>query len=472
MTERGNCRAIVKPVEFAVGTEAVGFATASCAHPAILETLQPAQIAGRFSIFAADPVEMVTVDAASDDPIARLIERVGQFPKLTSPPCEFPFAGGWIGHISYEAGIPRKLVEQRESAFDFPLLRFGLYDHLLVFDHIAERWWASAIEWEGCLPQRSPAPLRLKVLRERVEKARRLEFIEPAAPMRAEAAEAMMREPYDARVKRIKQYIEAGDIYQANLAQRFRVETDGAPFDLYRRVRSENPSPYAAFLSWDDRAIISASPELFLDLRGNRVVTRPIKGTRPRCGVEAVDSRSRIELETSEKERSELNMIIDLLRNDLGRVCEYGTVRVSDAGSIEAHPTVFHRVATIEGRLAGGKSWSDLLGAAFPGGSIVGAPRIRAMQIIRELEPFARGPYCGAIGWIGLDRNMTLSIAIRTMVWRDGTVDVFAGGAIVAESNADAEYKEILAKAAGLLRSLNAEPAEKRARRGEEVSAS
>ncbi len=263
---------------------------------------------------------------------------------------------------------------------------------------------------------------------------------------------------YDSRVDRIKQYIEAGDIYQANLAQRFRIETNGTPFEIYRHIRSENPSSYAAFFSWDDRAIISASPELFLELRGDRVVTRPIKGTRPRSGVEAVDSLACNGLEKSEKERSELNMIIDLLRNDLGRVCDYGTICVRNSGTIEAHPTVFHRVATIEGRLANGKSWADLMGAAFPGGSIVGAPKIRAMQIIRELEPFARGPYCGAIGWIGLDGNMTLSIAIRTMVWRAGTVDVYSGGAIVAESDADSEYEEILAKVAGLLSSLNAKP--------------
>jgi aminodeoxychorismate synthase component I len=350
------------------------------------------------------------------------------------------------------------LVGDREGAQDFPFLRFGLYDHALVFDHLAKRWWAAAIEWENCQASRPPAAVRLRVLRDRLEKACRLDIPEPANQQNRVACEALTRAQYDSRVKRITRYIAAGDIYQANLAQRFRIETSGTPLEIYRRLRSENPSSYTAFLSWDDRAILSASPELFLELRGGQVVTRPIKGTRPRSSMDTLDSASCNDLENCEKEKSELNMIIDLLRNDLGRVCEYGTVRVSDVGSIEAHPTVFHRVATIEGRLAGENNWSDLLEAAFPGGSIVGAPKIRAMQIIRELEPFARGPYCGAIGWIGLDGNLTLNIAIRTMVWRGGTVDVFAGGAIVAESNADFEYEEILAKAAGLLSSLNALP--------------
>jgi len=204
-------------------------------------------------------------------------------------------------------------------------------------------------------------------------------------------------------------------------------------------------------------AILSSSPELFLDLRDGHVVTRPIKGTRPRTGDPRIDAMARRELAESEKDRAELTMIVDLLRNDLGRVCSFRTVQVRDPGEIEEHPTVYHRVATIEGDLKTGLGWSDLLRAAFPGGSVTGAPKIRAMQIIRELEPTPRGIYCGSIGWIGLDGAMSLNLAIRTIVQRGDVVHLYAGGGIVAQSTPDGEYAETLAKLRGMLRALNAE---------------
>lgn len=459
MTQRPKCKAVIEAIDLPARPESVAAMTANRANPAILETLQPAEVAGRYSIFAADPLEVFTVGEQDDAPLAALTSRVDDCPVLKRYEHELPFVGGWIGYISYEAGVPRHLVNARETKLKVPLLRFGLYDHALVFDHRDKRWWATAIEWNGRYSSATSISARLETLRSRIENAGRLKLPELADPERSVAKEATTRAQYDARVARIRNYIEAGDIYQANLAQRFMIEFEATPFELYRRVRANNPASYAAYIRWDDNAIVSASPELFLNLRGDSVVTRPIKGTRPRSGVESIDARARRDLEMSPKDRSELNMIIDLLRNDLGRVCEYGSIHVKQTGEIETHPTVFHRVATIEGRLAPGKNWSHLLEAAFPGGSIVGAPKIRAMQIIRELEPFARGPYCGAIGWIGLDGSMTLSIAIRTMAWRAGTIDLLAGGAIVAESQAQAEYDEILAKASGLLSSLNAEPA-------------
>jgi len=264
----------------------------------------------------------------------------------------------------------------------------------------------------------------------------------------------MSREDYLRKVQRIKRYIAAGDVYQVNLTMRFAVNTTAQPYEIYQRLCDINPASHAAFLHYDDFAIISASPELFLDLRDGHVITRPIKGTRPRTGEPSRDAVARRELETSEKERAELNMIVDLIRNDLGRVCEYGTVRVTDPGSIEELPTVFHRVATIEGRLAEGKTNLDLLAATFPGGSITGAPKIRAMQIIRELEPTPRGVYCGSIGWIGLDGSMSMNIAIRTMVQVRDTVYVYAGGGIVADSDPEQEYEETLLKASAMFRAL------------------
>ena len=218
-----------------------------------------------------------------------------------------------------------------------------------------------------------------------------------------------------------------------------------------------NPSSHAALLPWDGAAIVSASPELFLDLRDGRAVTRPIKGTRPRTGDAPLDAIHRRQLGQSDKERAELAMIVDLMRNDLGRVCAFGSIRVTDPGRIEQHPTVFHRVATIEGMLSPGRDWLDLLRASFPGGSVTGAPKIRAMQIIDEIEETPRGVYCGSIGWIGLDGSMSMNIAIRTMLQTRSKVHIYAGGAIVADSEPEQEYEEMLAKASGMFRALNCE---------------
>ncbi|MBN1510849.1 MAG: aminodeoxychorismate synthase component I, partial [Phycisphaerae bacterium] len=267
-------------------------------------------------------------------------------------------------------------------------------------------------------------------------------------------APQMSRADYLARVDRIREYIAAGDVYQVNLTQRFSTRTAVRPIELFRRLCRVNPAPFAAFLAWDDKAVLSASPERFLDVRGRRVVTQPIKGTRPRVGDPVLDPVRRDELMQSEKDRAELNMIVDLLRNDLGRVCRFGSVRVLSAGAMEEHPTVFHRVATITGELADDCTWADLLRATFPGGSITGAPKIRAMQIIDELEPTPRDVYCGAVGCIGLDGSLSLNVAIRTMVMRGSVVHLYAGGGIVADSEPEAEYEETLAKAAGMIRAF------------------
>jgi para-aminobenzoate synthetase component 1 len=225
---------------------------------------------------------------------------------------------------------------------------------------------------------------------------------------------------------------------------------------VYRRLRVSNPAPLSALLIYGDSAVINASPELFLSLRDRHVVTRPIKGTRPRTGDEALDAVWSRELLESEKDHAELTMIVDLLRNDLGRVSEYRSVRVLAPADLEAHPTVFHLVGTIEGRLRPECTWADLFQATLPGGSITGAPKIRAMQIIDELEPTERSVYCGAIGYIGLDGSLQLNVAIRTMILDRGRIHLFGGGAIVADSDPDDEYDETLAKTAGLARSLQA----------------
>jgi para-aminobenzoate synthetase component 1 len=259
-------------------------------------------------------------------------------------------------------------------------------------------------------------------------------------------------------VRRVKDYIAAGDIFQANFTQRFETAVDVDPRELYVRLRRRNPSPFAAFLdAGRGRAVLGSSPERFLRLRGRDIETRPIKGTRPRGGTPAEDKTSAEELLASAKDAAELAMIVDLERNDLGRVADYGSVRVAEARTLEAYPTVFHLVATVTGELAAGRDAVDLIKASFPGGSITGAPKVRAMEIIEELEPTARSVYTGGLGWIDLAGDMDINIVIRTMLYDRGRVTYQVGGGIVADSDPEAEYDECLAKGRALAEVLGGE---------------
>jgi len=266
-------------------------------------------------------------------------------------------------------------------------------------------------------------------------------------------ASTFSRTEYEAAVARAIEYIRAGDIFQVNLSQRFSVSTVQSAQAIYQRLMERSPAHYGGLLDYGDFALLSNSPELFLRVTHEadgrrRILTRPIKGTRPRsAGME-------MELEDSLKDQAELNMIVDLERNDLGRVCEIGSVRVTQPRTIEAHPTVFHGVASIEGGLRREVSLIDLLRAVFPGGSITGAPKIRAMQIIDELEPVRRGPYCGAIGYIGAGGEMEFNVAIRTMILQNGLAYIPVGGGIVADSTPAGEYAETLVKARAMFEAL------------------
>lgn len=426
----------------------------------VLESSLPDSTYGRFSIMAFDPIEIFTAHGGvCPCPFQALAERAAAYPVVREAP-SLPFAGGWIGFFAYEAGHGLERIRHaRAGAADMPLARFGLYDSAAIFDHQSGAWTLMAVDWpSGSSPRRSPAAVRLAALRSQLEKARgALPDEGTPAIDRSAMRSNMSRHAYLAKVEKVKRYIEAGDVYQVNLTQRFSANVGSSPGELYRCLRRFNPSPYSAFLHWDDKAILSSSPELFLELRGGCVLTRPIKGTRPRAGDPEIDAAYRRALCASEKDRAELNMIVDLLRNDLGRVCEFGTIRVDCAGEIEEHPTVFHRTATIRGRLDSGRTWVDLLRATFPGGSVTGVPKIRAMQIIGELEPTERGVYCGSIGTIGLDGSLSLNIAIRTMVQVGSVVHLYVGGAIVADSTPEDEYDETMAKAAGMLRALGCE---------------
>ena len=451
-------RTVVNTVEASPNVEAVICSWAAERQPAILESSRHDKTYGRFSIFACNPVSDFELPAgAAGCPLEHLANALTAYPSSPTPPPPVPFAGGWIGFLSYEAGLSsERIAHPAWDAAPVPFARFCLYDTVAVHDGRTGQWYVGGIDWPaGFADKRPPLAQRMRDVRTRLEDAERqgsspLQFREATATLEPN----MSRDAYLAKVAAIRRYIEAGDVYEVNLTRRFTTHTKASAVSLYRRLRRTDPSSHGALLIGREHSIISSSPELFLQLRAGAVVTRPIKGTRPRTGDAAIDHSHRIDLEQSPKERAELNMIVDLLRNDLGRVCRFGTVRVTEPGAVEEHPTVFHRVASIEGRLRANVRWPDLLRATCPAGSITGAPKIRAMQIISELEPTPRGVYCGSIGWIGLDGSMSMNVAIRTMLKHGDTVHAYAGSAIVADSCAESECEEIDAKLVGMARAL------------------
>ncbi len=436
--------------------------------PALLESGPGFGAAGRWSILAAHPRLVFERDGRRSkagpgfgpraltalDDLLRRLHLAG--PRTSTDTDRPPFQGGLIGYFGYDMAPwlerlprrPRPAVMGSLAAHPprMPDVRFALYDTFVAVDHAtgaAELWavdllgeGAAATErrWEGwrtALDRPAPAP-------------------RPDS-FRTPPESNFTREAYLAAVRRALEYIAAGDIFQVNLSQRFAArlgEVEG--LDLYLRLKARSPAPFAAFLGWGDSAIVGASPESFYQVRGDHIITRPIKGTRPRGGSPGEDARLIGELTASAKDRAELTMIVDLERNDLGRVCRYGSVRVTEPLAVESFAQVHHLVATVEGRLRPGVGPIDVVRAVFPGGSITGAPKIRAMEIIDELEPTLRGPYTGAVGYFSRGGTSAFNIAIRTMLVERDVVSYQVGGGIVADSEPEAEYEETLHKGRGV----------------------
>jgi para-aminobenzoate synthetase component 1 len=396
-----------------------------------------------------------------------------------------PFQGGAAGFVGYDWGrvLEPRIPPPHVADLGLPDAMFGLYDVVLAWDHQLDEGWIVSTG--------DPASGAARAARARARLAETLRWLATPAP--AGLGEALVAAPgpctsdvaaapsypvigvedaeavglrstfthrgYLSAVQRVREYILAGDIFQANLSQRFEAPLGEPPGRLYARLRRRNPAPFGAWLSLDDVTILSVSPERFLRLEDRAVETRPIKGTRPRGLGPMHDEALGRELTESEKDRAENVMIVDLLRNDLSRVCTPGTVRVPELFHLEQHPTVLHLVSTVTGTLRPGHRAADLLRASFPGGSITGAPKVRAMEIITELEPTQRGPYCGMLGYVSVTGTMDTSIAIRTCVVRDGTVYFSGGGGIVADSDPELEYRETLHKVQGIVRTLADRPA-------------
>jgi para-aminobenzoate synthetase component 1 len=439
---------------------------------------------GRHSFLAADPPTAVRAKGllaqqlvagrwmrVAADPLAHaraLLEPHAQPPIAGLP----PFQGGVAGYVGYDWGAMLERVPRaRYDDLAVPDVLLGLYDWVIAWDHAAGRAWviSTGLPDTGAA-QRRRAVRRLAFVRDRLARAPSAVSAEVARhrPERPERSAPSYPVP-DARgvrsnfprggyldaVARVIEYICAGDIFQANLSQRLEAPLDGTPLELYRRLRACNPAPFAAFLDFGELAVASSSPERFLRVApGGQVETRPIKGTRPRGLGPEHDAALALALAESEKDRAENVMIVDLLRNDLSRVCRPGTVRVPELFALEHYATVHHLVSTVVGELAPEHDAVDLLRAAFPGGSITGAPKVRAMQIIAELEPTQRAVYCGAIGYLSTSGALDTSIVIRTCLVRGRDVYFQVGGGIVADSDPDEEYRETLDKARGLIAAL------------------
>jgi para-aminobenzoate synthetase component 1 len=430
-------------------------AVADLPWPVWLDSATRAVPDGRYDVVAADPSATIRtrgeiteiadrngrVATSRRSPFELLREQLGE---PLAPHAGIPFAGGALGYFGYDLGRRlERLPSIAEVDVDMPDLAAGIYDWAVVVDHAACR---------ARLVSYGRDPRSFESWDALVERLSSASFPEPAPfSVLSELSSSFTRAGYARAFRRVQRHIRDGDCYQVNLTQRFRVRAAGDAWHAYLKLRAINPAPFAAYLDLPDGKVLCSSPELFLRVVGDRVTTKPIKGTRPRSSDPSRDRELADELRAASKDRAENVMIVDLLRNDLGKSCVPGSIRADELFDVESFASVHQLVSTVKGRLAPGKHALDLLAGCFPGGSITGAPKLRSMEIIETLEPYRRGVYCGAIGYVGFDGNMEVNIAIRTLVQHGDYVYAWAGGGVVADSEVGAEYQESLDKAAALL---------------------
>lgn len=442
-------------------------------HCLFLDSAMPDPRLGRYSFLAADPFDYFECGAGGWEtaaPLQLLADRLTRF-RVDTVVGLPPFQGGAAGLLSYDLGrCLERLPAPAHDEFQVPWLAIGLYDVVIAWDHVERRAWIIS---QG-FPELEPGA-RARLARQRLEAIRSWmngPVPEPppdprAAPLRPEQLAPQFptefareltsnfsKPGYLEAVRRAIEYVSAGDVFQVNLAQRLLHPARRDSVALYLRLREQNPAPFAGYFDLGVFQIVSASPERFLSVRRGLVEARPIKGTRPRSNCPDSDRQAGDALRGSEKDRAENIMIVDLLRNDLSRVCEPQSVVVRELCALEAYRYVHHLVSVVQGRLREGLGGVELVRAAFPGGSVTGAPKVRAMEIIAELEPTARGPYCGCLGYFGFDGGLDLSILIRTITAGRGWWQAPVGGGIVAQSVPDQEYQETWDKAAGLIQAM------------------
>ena len=487
-----DCCPLVEELAPLPDAEEVFLRMAGGPHCLFLDSALRHPVLGRYSFAAADPFDYLEMPSQGTDALEELARRMAglKAERVAGLP---PFQGGAAGLLSYELG--RQLESLPRPAFDefqLPALAVGFYDVVVALDHVQQRGWIIS---QG-LPETEPArrrrraEARLEEVRARLSGPARSQsrtdcqsvpqrktdcrsVLHPAAPtlegktLKPDQLAPQYAVPgpdglrsnfskadYLRAVRRAIEYIHAGDVFQVNLAQRLLYPARDDPVSLYLRLRRRNPAPFAGYFDLGDSQIVSASPERFLRVADGAVETRPIKGTRQRTDGAEADRLARRQLRRSEKDRAENVMIVDLLRNDLSRVCRPESVTVSQLCGLESYQYVHHLVSAVCGRLQDDCTAVDLIRAAFPGGSITGAPKVRAMEIIAELEPTARGAYCGSLGYLGFDGSLDLSILIRTITAAGGWWQIPVGGGIVAQSVPQHEYEETWHKAEGLVRAL------------------
>ncbi|MGI9919936.1 aminodeoxychorismate synthase component I [Vibrio owensii] len=420
----------------------------------LLRSASETHIDSRFDVLVANPISTLETIAgdtqiktdtqefvSQDDPFSLLDELQKQLlPNLElGAEWDLPFVGGALGYFSYDLGRSvESMPELATKDLQTPDMAVGLYEWALVVDHKLEK---------AC------------VVGQNIEQA--WQWLNSQSPDDVEDFKLigdwqsnMTQASYASRFDRVQEYLLSGDCYQINLAQRFNASYQGSEWQAYTKLEAANQAPFSAFIRMPHSAIISVSPERFLELKDNVIETKPIKGTRPRSQNAELDQANARDLQTAEKDQAENLMIVDLLRNDIGRVASPGSVHVPKLFDIESFPAVHHLVSTIRADLDTQYSAADLLRACFPGGSITGAPKVRAMQIIEELEPHRRNAYCGSIGYISRHGRMDTSITIRTLVAEDSKLYAWAGGGVVADSDCAAEYQETLDKLSKILPAL------------------
>lgn len=420
---------------------------------------------GRYSYIAVDPIHVIksknniiTVDdkPCSGNPFEIIKQTLDIYSTKTLDELP-PFQGGAVGYFAYDLLHHLESIPRAPSdPLNVPDLVLGIYDCVMAFDHLKKQCWILSHGF----PEKNKT-IRQNLAREKVEALYQKAILSEPQPNQNWSNDSPIesnfsKQDYCAAIQKTIEYIYAGDIFQANITQCFhgRLPPNISYNDLYLALRQQNPAPFSAYLNFSDVCVASASPERFIRLQDGNVETRPIKGTRPRGKNSKEDTQLAEALLASEKDRAENTMIVDLMRNDLSRVCDADSVEVTQLCGLESYETVHHLVSAVEGKLIDGNDAIDLLQATFPPGSITGAPKVRAMEIISELETVARGVYCGSVGFIGFDGNMDTSVVIRTYILKDRDVYFQAGGGIVADSLPTEEYAESLVKARALRRVL------------------
>ncbi|WP_298271002.1 anthranilate synthase component I [Geobacter sp.] len=475
LTDKGNLIPVCREIMADLDTPVSAFRKIDDGRYAfLLESIEGGEKWARYTFLGSNPTTVIrsrgaTVELLStgeaprtvttDDPLGFVRDYLARF-----TPVEIPgiprFFGGAVGYLGYDMVRHfERLPTERPAVIGAWDSYFVITDTILVFDNVRQKITVvSNAHLDGGKTPEEAYAAATATIDAIIAKLRTP--LPPALPERAERpvsfASNVTREAFEAAVEKCKEYIRAGDIFQVVLSQRFSGELTVEPFDIYRVLRTLNPSPYMFFLRLDDTLVVGASPEVMVRKEGERVELRPIAGTRPRGATPEEDARLALELLDDPKERAEHVMLIDLGRNDLGRVCRTGTVRVSELMVIERYSHVMHIVSNVRGELAAGKDAFDVVRATFPAGTLSGAPKVRAMEIIDELEPVRREVYGGAIGYFSFSGNMDLAIAIRTVVIRDGKVHLQAGAGIVADSDPEKEYQETVNKAMAVVKAIEA----------------